>query len=135
MPVQKDGSPTIERSPTMKRHLKCYAIVRPLAILTTVVGSICCSVGQNASRESLNPQDTDGPSSRSVTSRQVDIWSDGTRLSGDLLYLASAKAGHKLLGVILCHGWGGLRSHLNAAYAPHMRFSQELTLRFTAKVV
>ena len=51
-------------------------------------------------------------------SRPVNIWSDGTRLSGDLFYPDGLKRGEKLPALILCHGWGGLRSHLNKDYAP-----------------
>jgi len=51
-------------------------------------------------------------------SRPVNIWSDGTRLSGDLFYPKGWRSGVKLPAIILCHGWGGLRSHLNKDYAP-----------------
>jgi dienelactone hydrolase len=51
-------------------------------------------------------------------SRPVDIWSDGTRLSGNLFYPKGLRAGEKLPAIILCHGWGGLRSQLNRDYAP-----------------
>jgi len=51
-------------------------------------------------------------------SRPVNIWSDGTRLSGDLFYPKGSKAGEGLPAIILCHGWGGLRSQLNRDYAP-----------------
>ena len=50
--------------------------------------------------------------------RAVNIWSDGTRLSGDLYYPAGVKEGDKLPAILLCHGWGGVKSHLNQAYAP-----------------
>lgn len=53
-----------------------------------------------------------------IESRHVNIWSDGTRLSGDLWYPKTLKTGDNLPAVILCHGWGGVRSHLNKAYAP-----------------
>jgi dienelactone hydrolase len=59
-----------------------------------------------------------GFTSSEIESRHVDIWSDGTRLSGDLFYPKDVKVGDKLPAIILCHGWGGLRSHLNGAYAP-----------------
>ena len=58
--------------------------------------------------------------SAKVESRLVDIWSDGTRLTGDLFYPLNVKTGDKLPAVILCHGWGGIRSHLNQAYAPFL---------------
>jgi uncharacterized protein len=50
--------------------------------------------------------------------RAVDIWSDGTRISGDFFTPAGAEPGQTFPTVVLCHGWGGIRSHLNAAYAP-----------------
>ncbi len=53
-----------------------------------------------------------------IESRHVDIWSDGTRISGDLWRPKGLKAEDKCPAIILCHGWGGVRSHLNAGYAP-----------------
>lgn len=58
------------------------------------------------------------PESVEVKSRSVNIWSDGTRLSGDLWYPGNASEKDKLPAIIMCHGWGGVRSHLNGAYAP-----------------
>lgn len=52
------------------------------------------------------------------TQRHVDIWSDGTRISGDFFAPTNGAPGEKLATIVLCHGWGGLRSHLNMAYAP-----------------
>lgn len=65
-----------------------------------------------------------------IESRHVNIWSDGTRLSGDLWYLNGLKSGDKLPGVILCHGWGGVRSHLNQAYAPEFAKAGYVVLTF-----
>lgn len=53
-----------------------------------------------------------------IESHHVDIWSDGTRLSGDLWYPKNLPPDTKLPAIIMCHGWGGLRSHLNRDYAP-----------------
>ena len=55
---------------------------------------------------------------KEIESRPVDIWSDGTRLSGTIIRPQGMKAADKLPAIILCHGWGGLRAHLNAAIAP-----------------
>lgn len=68
--------------------------------------------------------------SAAVESRLVDIWSDGTRLSGDLFYPVSVKSGDKLPAIILCHGWGGIRAHLNQAYAPHFAAAGFVVLTF-----
>lgn len=61
--------------------------------------------------------------STDVRRRPVDIWSDGTRLSGDLFYPAGAPSAGKLPAIVLAHGWGGTRDHLNRTYAP--RFAAE----------
>ena len=55
---------------------------------------------------------------KEIESRPVDIWSDGTRLSGTIIRPQGMKAADKLPAIILCHGWGGLRAHLNTAIAP-----------------
>jgi hypothetical protein len=65
-----------------------------------------------------------------IQSRQVDIWSDGTRLSGDLWYPRGLQPGDKRPAVILCHGWGGLRAHLNRAYAPEFAKAGYVVLTF-----
>lgn len=65
-----------------------------------------------------------------VKSRRVDIWSDGTRMSGDLFYPADMKADRSLPAIILCHGWGGTRDHLNRAYAPQFAAAGFVVLTF-----
>ena len=60
----------------------------------------------------------------------MDIWSDGTRLSGDLWRPGGSEANDKLPAIILCHGWGGIRSHLNAAYAAHFARAGYVVLTF-----
>jgi dienelactone hydrolase len=65
-----------------------------------------------------------------IESRHVDIWSDGTRLSGDLFFPAGSESDDKLPAVILCHGWGGVRWHLNQAYAPHFAAAGYVVLTF-----
>ena len=53
----------------------------------------------------------------------VDIWSEGTRLSADLWLpdersAGGAREGERWPAILLCHGWGGTKEHLNATYAP-----------------
>ncbi len=50
--------------------------------------------------------------------RAVTFWSDGTRLAGDLTYPKEIKEGEKLPAIVLCHGWGGVKQHLNGQIAP-----------------
>lgn len=52
------------------------------------------------------------------TSEPVTIWSDGTRLAGDLWKPAGLAADARVPAILLVHGWGGVKSHLNQAYAP-----------------
>lgn len=65
-----------------------------------------------------------------VTSRHVDIWSDGTRMSGDLFRPTEMAEGDKLPGIVLSHGWGGVRSHLNGTYAPKFAAAGFVVLTF-----
>ncbi len=48
----------------------------------------------------------------------VHLWSDGTRIAGDLWLPDGKTQGEAIPAVLLCHGWGGLKDHLNASYAP-----------------
>ena len=60
----------------------------------------------------------------------MNIWSDGTRLAGDLYYPSVVKEGDKLPAILLCHGWGGVKSHLNQAYAPFFAKAGYVVLTF-----
>lgn len=53
-----------------------------------------------------------------VESRAVAFWSDGVRLAGDLWYPKELEEGAELPAIVLCHGWGGTKVHLNNTYAP-----------------
>ena len=44
-----------------------------------------------------------------VEQQAVTIWSEGTRMAGDLYFPKSLKEGKKLPAVIFCCGWGGTR--------------------------
>jgi dipeptidyl aminopeptidase/acylaminoacyl peptidase len=60
----------------------------------------------------------------------VTIWSEGTRLAGDLWTPDDVAAGEKLPGILLCHGWGGLKQHLTATYAPWFSKAGFIVLTF-----
>ena len=69
----------------------------------------------------------------SVASRSVDIWSDGTSLSGKLFIPtrpADLATGEKLPAIVMSHGWGGLAQHLNEAYAPYFAAEGFVVLTF-----
>ncbi len=48
----------------------------------------------------------------SVLQREITLWSDGTRLSGILLYPKDREKGQKLPAIVLCNGWGGTKAFL-----------------------
>lgn len=89
---------------------------------------IACVLGLSAITVSAQQQTPALP--EGVATRPVNIWSDGTRLSGDLFYPKSMKAEDKLPAIILCHGWGGVRSHLNRAYASQFASRGYVVLTF-----
>jgi dienelactone hydrolase len=62
--------------------------------------------------------------------RPVQFWSDGTRLAGDVFHRKGLSADEKLPVIVLCHGWGGLKSHLNQAIAPRFADAGYLVLAF-----
>ncbi len=47
-----------------------------------------------------------------VVQRDIVLWSDGTRLSGALLYPKERKEGEKLPALVLINGWGGTKAFL-----------------------
>ena len=103
----------------MKRSLFAFTLVALIAC--AVLNSFAETASAQAQNNSLPP---------GVSSRHVNIWSDGTRMSGDLFYPASMKAEDKLPAIILCHGWGGVREHLNRAYAPQFAATGFVVLTF-----
>jgi dienelactone hydrolase len=67
--------------------------------LVALLGLLACGLQEVRSEEAAKPAVDDF----NIESRHVDIWSDGTRLSGDLWYPRGLKSGYKLPAVILCH--------------------------------
>lgn len=65
-----------------------------------------------------------------VTSESVVIWSEGTRLAGTLWKPKDIASSDKLPAILLTHGWGGLRSHLDSTYAPKFAGAGFVVLTF-----
>lgn len=65
-----------------------------------------------------------------VVQRSVTLWSDGTRLAGDLFYPKGTEEGTKLPAIVLCHGWGGTKAHLNRSIAPWFASEGYVVLAF-----
>ena len=74
------------------------------------------------------PMDVEGYPT--LVRKPVEIWSDGTRLAGDVFYPKATAEGEKLPTIVLCHGWGGTKSHLNRGIAPRFAAAGYLVLAF-----
>ena len=87
----------------------------PLAVLVSVVilaASVHLSVAQGVER------------------RPIHIWSDGTRMAGDLWLPDGFGEGGDWPAILLTHGWGGTRDHLNSTYAPKFAEAGFVVLTF-----
>jgi len=101
--------------------------VRSIVVgLLALLGLLTCGLQPVRSQETAKP----GVAAFEVESRHVDIWSDGTRLSGDIWYPKGLQSGDNRSAIILCHGWGGIRAHLNQAYAPEFARAGYVVLTF-----
>ena len=65
-----------------------------------------------------------------VERRPIHIWSDGTRMAGDLWLPAGFGEDGVWPAVLLTHGWGGIRYHLNERYAPKFAGAGFVVLTF-----
>lgn len=65
-----------------------------------------------------------------ASSRSVTIFSEGTRLAGDLWRPSDAPVDAKLPALVLAHGWGGTKGHLNHAYAAPLAEAGFVVLTF-----
>lgn len=67
-----------------------------------------------------NPNYTDRAAALAgVEVRKVDVFSDGTRMSGTLFKPEAATAENPLPAIVASHGWGGTRDHIDRDYAPY----------------
>lgn len=62
--------------------------------------------------------------------QSVTIWSEGTRLCGDLFIPDDIKEGEHRPTILLCHGWGGPKEHLSSTYAPFFMEAGFICLTF-----
>jgi len=70
-------------------------------------------------------------SKHQVVNKVVDIFSDGVRMSGTIWRPENAPPDKQLLpAILLCHGWGGKRAHLDFSYAPKFAAAGFVVLTF-----
>ncbi len=65
-----------------------------------------------------------------VEKRAVTIWSDGTRMAGDLYFPKNRKPDQKLPAIVLCAGTGGTKGGTQARLAPIFAQSGYVVLAF-----
>jgi dienelactone hydrolase len=63
-------------------------------------------------------------------SEPITIWSDGVQLAGDLWKPEGLQVGEQRPALLMVHGWGGTKSHLNQAYAPRFAALGYIVLTF-----
>jgi dienelactone hydrolase len=64
------------------------------------------------------------------SSEPVTIWVDGVRLAGDLWKPGDLGATEKRPALLMVHGWGGKKDHLNRSYAPRFASLGYIVLTF-----
>lgn len=98
--------------------------IRILRTLTIICGLTLCASGLRAQQRGA-PKLPDN-----VATEKVNIWSEGTRMSGDLFYPKDMKKEDKLPAIVMSHGWGGTRRHLSTTYAPKFAAAGYVVLSF-----
>jgi len=68
--------------------------------------------GALMSRAALAQEEKVAAGFPTVLQRDITLWTDGTRLSGVLLYPKNREEGKKLPAIVLCNGWGGTKAFL-----------------------
>lgn len=94
----------------------------PVLVLGLLIPAISMAAEAGEEKEVRNFPD--------VVRRAVTFWSDGTRLAGDLTYPKDRDEGDTLPALILCHGWGGMKAHLNQAIAPQFAAAGYMVMTF-----
>lgn len=65
-----------------------------------------------------------------ASSEPITIWSDGVRLAGDLWKPDNLAPDERRPALLMVHGWGGEKAHLNQAYAPRFADMGYVVLTF-----
>ena len=60
----------------------------------------------------------------------ITIFSEGVRLAGNLFFPEGLGEDEKRPALLLCHGWGGAKEHLNTSYAPFFQKAGFIVMTF-----
>ena len=88
-------------------RVSCWMGMRVPAIIVVILSVASMLHGEATSEE--RPVSEYFPT---VVQRDITLWSDGTQLSGVLLYPKDRKEGEKLPAIVMCNGWGGTKAFL-----------------------
>lgn len=86
---------------------------------------VSAAYGQAQAKKQARPALPD-----SVEKREVKIWSDGTRMAGDLYLPKGLKAEDRLPAIVLCAGTGGTKGGTQARLAPLLATNGFIVLAF-----
>jgi len=89
----------------MLRNLKGIRIPAMFAVAAILSGALMSPAAMAQEEKAVENFPT-------VLQREITLWSDGTRLSGVLLYPKDREEAEKLPAIVLCNGWGGTKAFL-----------------------
>ena len=97
---------------------------------TVIIALLSIALGAAAAIAATDAEARDVDGYPGVQRKPVTIWSDGTRLAGDVFLPKGLAADQKVPAIVLCHGWGGMKSHLNQRIAPQFASAGYAVLAF-----
>jgi dienelactone hydrolase len=89
-----------------------------LAAVWCLTGIIAVPLRAQAPPSSARPSGAGGTTPEAFDMRSVTIWSNGTRMAGDLYLPRDRAAGEKLPGVVFCAGTGGTKKGTGRRLGP-----------------
>ena len=95
-----------------------------------IVALLAIALGAAVALAATDAEAQDVANYPTVVRKPVTIWSDGTRLAGDVFLPKGLAADQKIPAIVLCHGWGGMKSHLNQRIAPQFSAAGYAVLTF-----
>lgn len=101
----------------MSRRFRGLGILIGAALLAVSVRTAPAQENESAASYAAKTEKTD-----------VRIWSEGVRIAGTVFTPAERTPGEKLPVIVMSHGWGGTRQHLNSTYAPKFAASGYIVL-------
>ncbi|MBP7937146.1 MAG: alpha/beta fold hydrolase [Phycisphaerae bacterium] len=105
--VSAEWSPQLEE--TFKSIADLVGLELDLAVIKKARPEVA---GLLRERAATTHEETTVEGFPNVLQRDISVWSDGTRLSGVLLYPKDREKGKRLPAIILCNGWGGTKAFL-----------------------